>query len=108
MNSIQSVEFELGEIVWHEFSNAQALSLDLANELIERFQRYQRPWHQTGRLAAFSGGSTPKPLFEALSSSKISIGRTALLTLVDERWVEPTHELSNHRFITATLLVSLG
>ncbi|HAU68395.1 MAG: 6-phosphogluconolactonase [Arenicella sp.] len=104
MTDLHSKKFELGEIVWHEFSSSQALALDLADELINRFRvisdQHQNPF------AAFSGGSTPKPLFEALSAQDFDWSQ-ALLTLVDERWVEPTHELSNHRFITEHFLSRL-
>ncbi len=50
-----------------------------------------------------SGGSSPRPIYEALSHKdlpwhKISVG------LVDERWVEPGQSGSNHDFISQTLL----
>lgn len=50
-----------------------------------------------------SGGSTPKPLFEKLSSTpfaweKVTIG------LCDERWVDSSHEDSNEQFVKKILL----
>lgn len=51
-----------------------------------------------------SGGSTPKLLFRTLAKydgldwSKITV------TLVDERWVEPTSDRSNARLVTENLL----
>ena len=104
MTDSYSQSDELGEIVWHEFDSQRALAVELANELISRFRAIldqgQRP------LAAFSGGSTPKPLFEELSTQEFDWSQ-AQMTLVDERWVEPTHELSNHRFITEHFLSHL-
>jgi 6-phosphogluconolactonase len=50
-----------------------------------------------------SGGSTPGPLYQRLSSvdldwSRVSVG------LVDERWVESDHDASNERLLKQTLL----
>ena len=50
-----------------------------------------------GELAV-SGGSTPKPVYAALAKRDLAWDRTAL-TLVDERWVPPTHEASNETFV---------
>ncbi|HXI87949.1 MAG TPA: 6-phosphogluconolactonase [Parvularculaceae bacterium] len=52
---------------------------------------------------ALSGGSTPKPLYEALSKKNIDWGRVTA-TLVDERWVAPTADGSNEKFIREALL----
>lgn len=54
-----------------------------------------------------SGGSTPGPLYEQLSTSdldwsKISVG------LVDDRWVEPAHDRSNEKLLRSTLLKNAG
>lgn len=50
-----------------------------------------------------SGGTTPKPLFEALRKQpfaweKVTVG------LCDERWVDVTHEASNEHFVKQHLL----
>jgi 6-phosphogluconolactonase len=52
---------------------------------------------------AVSGGSTPKRLFEYLSSIDIPWQRINI-TLVDERWVEPDSLASNERLIREYLL----
>ena len=50
-----------------------------------------------------SGGSTPAPLYQRLSRRVMSWEKIDV-ALVDERWVEPTDESSNQRFIKNTLL----
>jgi 6-phosphogluconolactonase len=52
---------------------------------------------------AVSGGSTPKPLFEALSRCDIDWGRVRI-TQVDERWVPEDHPDSNAQLIRGYLL----
>ncbi|MFQ5564206.1 MAG: 6-phosphogluconolactonase [Parvularculaceae bacterium] len=54
-------------------------------------------------LFAASGGSTPKPLYEALSAADIDWTRVDA-TLIDERWVEPGAPGSNETFVRETLL----
>ncbi|WP_395342690.1 6-phosphogluconolactonase [Ningiella sp. W23] len=54
---------------------------------------------------AVSGGSTPKPLFQALS--KISLPWSKVnVTLADERWVDASHEASNERLVRENLLIN--
>ncbi len=53
---------------------------------------------------AFSGGSTPKPLFETLSKSNIDWDKVTV-TLVDDRWLDATHKDSNENLIKSHLLV---
>lgn len=52
---------------------------------------------------AVSGGSTPKPLFEALSTQDLDWANIAI-PLVDERWVDPGAPGSNASFVAQTLL----
>lgn len=54
-------------------------------------------------LLAVSGGSTPAPLYRALSQLDIDWARVTVL-LVDERWVEPVEAGSNEGFVRETLL----
>jgi 6-phosphogluconolactonase len=54
---------------------------------------------------AFSGGSTPVLLFEALSQCDIAWERV-IVTLVDERWVESSHNDSNEKLVRTHLLKS--
>lgn len=51
-----------------------------------------------------SGGSSPKPLFAALSAQDIAWEKVTI-SLVDERWVEPGEAGSNETFIKEHLLI---
>jgi len=53
-----------------------------------------------------SGGSTPKPLYQALAKSPIAWNQVTL-GMVDERWVSPNDQASNERFIRINLLNDL-
>jgi len=52
-----------------------------------------------------SGGSTPGPLFAALSAKTIDWSKV-IVTLADERWVAPDHDDSNERMVREQLLVN--
>ncbi len=52
---------------------------------------------------ALAGGSTPKPLYEALSQTRAPWDKVSA-TLTDERWVGPDHPASNEAMIRASLL----
>ncbi|MEK7343917.1 MAG: 6-phosphogluconolactonase [Pseudomonadota bacterium] len=52
---------------------------------------------------AVSGGRSPRPVLEALSQAPIDWGKV-VVTLVDERWVEPVSADSNERLVRETLL----
>jgi 6-phosphogluconolactonase len=52
-----------------------------------------------------SGGSTPEPLYAALSASNMD-WKNVRIALIDERWVECDHEASNEAFIRRTLLTN--
>jgi 6-phosphogluconolactonase len=54
-------------------------------------------------VLAVSGGSTPRPLFAALSLQPLDWSRV-IVTQVDERWVEEDHPDSNARLIRQCLL----
>lgn len=54
-------------------------------------------------VIAVSGGSTPKPLFERLASADLPWEKVTV-TLVDERWVDPTSPDSNENLVRSTLL----
>lgn len=56
-------------------------------------------------LIALSGGSTPKPFFEVLSNEDISWDKV-IVSLVDERWVEPTSNDSNEKLVREYLLIN--
>ncbi|KZN31707.1 hypothetical protein N474_02250 [Pseudoalteromonas luteoviolacea CPMOR-2] len=50
-----------------------------------------------------SGGSSPAPAYKRLSNLNLDWNKVTV-AMVDERWVEPTHEKSNEAFINSTLL----
>ena len=52
---------------------------------------------------AVSGGSTPKAFFKALSTKDID-WKKVVITLVDERFVPPENDRSNHSLVSAMLL----
>ncbi len=52
---------------------------------------------------AFSGGNTPLPLFRALRSTAVDWSKV-WVTLVDERWVDPTSAASNEGLLRRELL----
>lgn len=52
-----------------------------------------------------SGGSTPAPLFEALSLSDLDWNNIRV-ALVDERWVDQNHSASNEGLIDRSLLIN--
>lgn len=52
-----------------------------------------------------SGGSTPAPLYEALSKFDLA-WKKVKVALVDERWVDQQHVASNEALIKRTLLIN--
>lgn len=52
-----------------------------------------------------SGGSTPAPLYKALSLADLDWEKIAV-ALVDERWVDSDHDASNEALIYRTLLIN--
>jgi 6-phosphogluconolactonase len=54
---------------------------------------------------AVSGGSTPKLFFTQLSEMPVDWEQVTI-TLVDDRWVDPSSERSNARLVRETLLVN--
>ena len=81
-----------GELVAHDMARRAATIL--ADAIAER-----------GRAAiALSGGRSPRPMLEALSSADLAWDKV-IVTLVDERWVAPDHADSNEGLIRETLLL---
>lgn len=52
-----------------------------------------------------SGGSTPAPLYEALSKSDLA-WKKIKVALVDERWVDQQHNASNEALIKRSLMIN--
>ncbi len=83
------------------YTNNSKLVTDLAEQISEKLRLAIEARGQ-GTLAV-SGGSTPIPLFEQLSSAEIDWSKV-LVTLVDERWVNPDHPDSNAALVRKYLL----
>ena len=90
--------------VWHQGADQQSLADNLAGELTVLINNAIAD--KGSAVIAFSGGSTPKPLFKALATHEIEWSKV-IITLVDERWVPETHELSNAAFLKQYLLNDL-
>jgi len=78
---------------------AERLALDVGNKVEQAIR-------ERGRAAiAVSGGSTPVPFFVALSQRVLDWSRV-VISLVDERWVDPAHADSNERLVRLHLLIN--
>ncbi len=89
---------------FHKGADKQSLAEHLAGEI--SFQISSAIKERGAAVVALSGGSTPKPLFEALATHDIDWSKV-IITLVDERWVNEEHELSNAAFMKTYLLDKL-
>ena len=89
---------------FHQGADAQSVAEHLAGELAQ--QIFQAIGEKGSAVLALSGGSTPKPLFEALAEHDIDWSKV-IVTLVDERWVDEEHMLSNAAFMKTYLLDKL-
>lgn len=83
------------------FPDRQTLVNELAEHLGAALSR-RIAEHGQASLAV-SGGSTPLPLFERLSELEIPWQRV-VITLADERWVEPSSLDSNEQLVRRHLL----
>lgn len=95
---------EQANIVWNEGADAQSLAENLAGELVVKIGEAIEA--KGVAVIALSGGSTPKPLFEALANHDLDWAKV-VITLVDERWVPESHSLSNAAFMREHLLAKL-
>lgn len=86
---------------WQAFDSQAALADSLADQIVLQIEKAIQQRGQA--IVALSGGSTPKPLFEQLSTRDIDWAKV-VITLVDERWVPIGHALSNADFLLEHLL----
>ncbi len=87
--------------VFKEFPDRKSLTVDLAEQIGKLLTAGIT---DNGRASlAVSGGSTPVELFEQLSGMDLS-WQDVVITLVDERWVEPTEDDSNEHLVRSHLL----
>ena len=84
-----------------EYGSKEALAADLAAGIAASLSE---AIGARGRaLLAVSGGSTPKPMFEALSTIELDWSKVTIVP-VDERWVPENHERSNAKLVRDNLL----
>lgn len=89
-------------IARHDFPAREALVEALARDIVDALERAIAA-HGCASLAV-SGGSTPGPLFDALSRIRLDWQRVVVM-LVDERFVPPSSDRSNERLVRGRLLV---
>ena len=90
---------------WHSFDSQQELADALASTIISQLQAAIA--ERGLAVIAFSGGSTPLSLFDALASQTWDWSKV-IITLVDERWVEKSNTLSNAALLETNLLDKLS
>ncbi len=91
----------MGEVL-HQYDNGAALAEGLANAVAEALSAAIAARGKATLVV--SGGSTPKAFFQALSGKPIDWPKV-VITLVDERFVPPESDRSNHKLVTDNLLV---
>ena len=86
---------------FYSTNNSESLAVDLSQKIREILLETIK---KRGRASmAVSGGSTPIPLFDALSNLDIDWNKVDL-TLVDDRWVESDHKDSNELLVKSHLI----
>jgi 6-phosphogluconolactonase len=84
----------------HFFSDREKMIADLTGYCKTVLEQAVADRGQASILV--SGGSTPAPLYKALADSDLPWAKVTI-GLVDERWVDITHDKSNEAFINSTL-----
>lgn len=85
----------------HRFPDATALVHALAGEI--KVDLEEAIAVRGAASLVVSGGRTPVALFRQLQEEPLDWSRV-MITLADERWVEPLHESSNERLVREHLL----
>lgn len=85
----------------HRFETSEALVDDLRRRIADTLTQAVREIGAASLVV--SGGSTPGPLFDALSETPLPWEHVHV-TLADERWVPPDHEASNESLVKQRLL----
>lgn len=84
-----------------KFKNKEELLEELSSDIVELLQDEIEEKGKASLLV--SGGSTPKPLFQKLSNMDIPWEKV-IISLVDDRWLEPTHKDSNELLVKENLM----
>lgn len=96
--SLQAMSSATG---FHTFGTKETFETEAADWVEKRLQdAISRRGHAT---LFCSGGSTPGPIYEALSEVDLDWKRVSA-GLVDERWVDEDHDASNAALVRRTLL----
>jgi len=85
-----------------EFANKDVLAAALATDVAAALETAIARDGKASLLV--SGGSTPKVFFQNLARADIEWSKV-FVSLVDERWVEPTSDRSNAKLVAENLLV---
>ncbi len=85
----------------HAFESSTVLVEELSARICEDLQKALT--QKGSAVLAVSGGTTPKSLFEKLSTKNLPWSKVTI-TLVDERWVNPQNSSSNEKLVRETLL----
>ncbi len=86
---------------WHNYDNDDSVAAALAEAVAGDLERTLSA--RGSALLALSGGTTPKRFMQDLSRHALDWA-SVTVTLVDERWVPPTHPRSNARLVNENLL----
>lgn len=95
------MDVSLRPITLHQAASREALAETLAHRVTAALNAAIA--RRGEALIAVSGGSTPKLFFERLSDMPLAWEKVTI-TLVDERFVPPESDRSNHRLVAEHLL----
>lgn len=84
-----------------DYADREALAMDVANVVAGQLKNALLA-HDSVSLAV-PGGTTPAPIFDALSAVRLDWDRVHVM-LTDERWVPVDHEMSNAALVRQHLL----
>lgn len=85
------------------FSSRPVLDAHLAQDVVEALKNSLAQRGQA--ILVVSGGSTPVHFFQTLSRQSLDWEKV-VVTLADDRWVEPNHSDSNEKLVRENLLVN--
>ncbi|MGE4323130.1 MAG: 6-phosphogluconolactonase [Sphingobium sp.] len=88
-------------ITEHRFTDATAAAVDLAGRIAALLNTAVAA--RGIASLALSGGRSPRAMLETLGAMPVDWSRI-IMTLVDERWVDPSDPASNERLVRDTLL----
>ncbi len=89
------------QIPFFSFGDQRALTTALAARIKTELENDLNSIDQAS--LAVPGGNTPRALFDALSVQELRWDNV-LITLTDERWIDPDHEHSNEKMVRDHLL----